>query len=86
MAKTDAEMPARKALQEDLKEISDHLSTLRSNVEQLYRSVGATGSHQVGALKDQAVSSMEEAVREEPITTLGIALGVGFLFGVVLGR
>jgi ElaB/YqjD/DUF883 family membrane-anchored ribosome-binding protein len=29
---------------------------------------------------------MEDAVRREPLKAIGIALGVGFLLGIVMGR
>jgi ElaB/YqjD/DUF883 family membrane-anchored ribosome-binding protein len=89
MAATDAEMPDHKALNEDLQEIANHLEALRSNLDALARSVGATGTHQTEALKAQAgetLSAMEDAVRREPLKAIGIALGVGFLLGVVMGR
>ena len=89
MATKDAEMPDHKALNEDLQEIAEHIEALRSNLNALAQSVGATGSHQAEALQAQAgqsLGAMEDAVRREPLKSLGIALGVGFLLGVVMGR
>ncbi|MHA1134669.1 MAG: DUF883 family protein [Alphaproteobacteria bacterium] len=89
MATTDAEMPDHKALNEDLQEIAEHIEALRSNLNALAQSVGAAGSHQAEALQAQAgqsLGAMEDAVRREPLKSLGIALGVGFLLGVVMGR
>jgi len=89
MATSDAEMPDHKALSEDLEEIAKHLSRLRSDVDSLVGSVGATGSHQAEALQDQAgemVGAAEDAIRRAPLKSLCIALGVGFLLGLVMGR
>lgn len=89
MATNDAEMPDHKALSEDLQEIAEHLETLRSNLDGLVRSAGATGSAQAEALQEQATASLagvEDAVRREPLKSLAIALGVGFLLGVIMGR
>lgn len=89
MATTDAEMPDHKALSEDLQEIADHLSALRSEVDALVGTIGATGSHQTDALQDQAseaLSAVEDAVRREPLKSLGIALGAGFLLGILMRR
>jgi ElaB/YqjD/DUF883 family membrane-anchored ribosome-binding protein len=34
----------------------------------------------------EAVTAIETAVREKPIQGVGIALGVGFLLGIILRR
>ena len=93
MTTSDAEMPDHKALNEDLKEIAEHLARLRSDVERLASAIGATGSHQAEALQDQAsealsegLAGIEESVRREPLKALAIAAGVGLLLGLVLGR
>lgn len=49
----------------------------------------ARGEEKVAALQQRAVSmtaQAEDAVRENPQTALGIAAGLGFLFGVILSR
>ena len=89
MATKDAEMPDHKALNEDLQEMAKHIETLRSNLDSLAHSVGATGSHQADALQAQAgetLSAIEDAVRRKPLKSIGIALGVGFLLSVLMGR
>ncbi len=89
MATNDAEMPDHKALSEDLQEIASRLSSLRKEIDGLVGSVGATGSHQAEALQAQAseaLSAVEDAVRREPLKSLGIALGAGFLLGILMGR
>jgi ElaB/YqjD/DUF883 family membrane-anchored ribosome-binding protein len=89
MATSDADMPSHKALNEDIEEIAKHLSHLRSDVEALLGAFGATGSHQAAALQDRAdemVGDVEHAIRRAPLKSLCIALGVGFVLGVVMGR
>lgn len=89
MATTDADMPDHKALNEDLQEIAERLASLRSEIDSLVGAVGATGSHQAEALRDQAsdaLAGFEDAVRREPLKSLAIALGVGFVLGVILSR
>jgi ElaB/YqjD/DUF883 family membrane-anchored ribosome-binding protein len=34
----------------------------------------------------EAAAAVEDAVKRNPISTLGIALGVGFLVGIILRR
>jgi len=89
MATTDADMPDHKALNEDLEEIAERIEALRSNLDALAESVGATGIHQAEALGAQAgesLGTLEDAIRREPLKSVGIAVGVGFLLSVVMGR
>lgn len=89
MAKNDAEMPDHQALGEDLQRITKHLSNLRQEIDGLVHSIGRTGSHQADNLKAQAgeaQSAVEDAVRRDPFTSLGLALGIGFLLGILLRR
>ncbi len=58
MTTSDAEMPDHRTLNEDLKEIAEHLARLRSDAEGLAGAVGATGSHQTEALQDQASEAL----------------------------
>ncbi|ODR97628.1 hypothetical protein AUC69_10990 [Methyloceanibacter superfactus] len=89
MAQKDADMPDHLALSEDLQQITKHLSNLRKEIDSLVHSIGRTGSHQADNLKaqaDEAQSAVEDAVRESPFASLGIALGIGFLLGILLRR
>lgn len=89
MAPKDADMPSHHALSEDIQEITRHLAGLRRNIENLTDSVTRAGSHQADRVQDaasEAVTALEDAVRRDPVTTLGIALGIGFLLGIVLRR
>lgn len=89
MAAKDAEMPSYQALSEDIQEITKHLATLRQDIEALTGSVARTGSHQFERVRDkasEAVTAVETAVRRDPLTSLGIALGLGLLLGIVLRR
>jgi ElaB/YqjD/DUF883 family membrane-anchored ribosome-binding protein len=89
MATTDAEMPDHKALREDLQEIAARLANLRSDIDGLMGAAGATASHQAEALQDQAseaLANFEDAVRREPLKSLAIAVGAGFVLGILLRR
>jgi ElaB/YqjD/DUF883 family membrane-anchored ribosome-binding protein len=89
MATTDAEMPDHKALREDLQEIAARLANLRSDIDGLMGAAGATASHQAEALRDQAseaLANLEDAVRREPLKSLAIAAGAGFVLGILLRR
>ena len=89
MAAKDAEMPTHHALSEEIVEIAKHLQTLRKDIEGLTGAVASAGGHQAERAKDvanEALAALEDAVKRNPTTTLGIALGVGFLVGIVLRR
>ena len=89
MAANDAEMPDHQALSEDIQEMAKHLATLRQEIEAIAGSIKHTGQHQLDRVQDkasEAVSAVEAAVRRDPVTSLGIALGVGLLLGIVLRR
>jgi ElaB/YqjD/DUF883 family membrane-anchored ribosome-binding protein len=89
MAGKDAEMPSQQALSEDIQEIAKHLAALRKDLEALTGQIGRTGDHQLERVQDtagEALKAVEDAVRQNPFSSLGIALGVGFLVGIVLRR
>jgi ElaB/YqjD/DUF883 family membrane-anchored ribosome-binding protein len=89
MAPNDAEMPNRNALSEDLEVITKHLASLRNDLDNLGSSIGRTGANQADHLQEQAAEALgavEEAVKRDPLTTLAIALGLGFLLAILLRR
>jgi ElaB/YqjD/DUF883 family membrane-anchored ribosome-binding protein len=89
MAVKDAEMPAHHALNEEIQEIAKHLGILRKDIEGLTGSIKSAGGHQAERMQDaasDALGAIEAAVRRNPTQTLGIALGIGFLVGIVLRR
>ena len=89
MAAKDAEMPTHHALSEEVEQIAKHLANLRKDVEGLTGSIKRAGGHQAERAQDaanEALASLEAAVKRSPTTTLGIALAIGFLVGVVLRR
>jgi len=89
MAGNDAEMPSHHALSEEIAEVAKHLQTLRKDIEGLTGSITRAGGHQAERVQDaasEAVTAIETAVRRNPASALGIAIGVGFLVGVVMRR
>jgi ElaB/YqjD/DUF883 family membrane-anchored ribosome-binding protein len=89
MVAKDAEMPDHVALREEVQKIAKHLATLRRDVEALGGSIRSAGGHQLHRAQDkagEALGSVENAVRRDPLTSLGIAAGIGFLLGIVIAR
>lgn len=86
MAAKDAEMPDQQALRDDLNEIAKHVTSLREEIEGLTGSIARAGSHQIERLQGTAndtVAALEDAVRRDPLSAIGIALGAGFLLGIL---
>lgn len=96
MATNDADMPNQRALGEDIQEIAEHLARLRKDLDNLVGSIGRTGTHQADHLREQAdhlreqvtdaLGAVGNAVKRDPLTSLAIALGIGFLLGILLRR
>ena len=86
MADKDADMPDHQALRDDLNEITSHIANLRGEVEALTGSIARAGSHQIERMQSgahEAVAALEDAVRKDPLSAMGIAAGVGFLLGIL---
>ncbi len=89
MAAKDAEMTTHHTLGAEVEAIAKHLASLRKDIDGLAGSVARAGSHQAERAQDaasEAVSALETAVRRNPSTAVGLALGIGFLVGVILRR
>jgi ElaB/YqjD/DUF883 family membrane-anchored ribosome-binding protein len=64
-------------------------SQARANVNSAVDDISERGSMAMDAAQDAAVSvqeTLEDAIAERPLATLGLALGLGFLIGVTWRR
>jgi len=89
MGSRDADMPDHVVLKEEVQRIAKHLATLRQDVDALAGSLKSAGGHQLHRAQDkagEALGTVEEAVRRDPLTSVGIAAGIGFLLGIVIAR
>jgi ElaB/YqjD/DUF883 family membrane-anchored ribosome-binding protein len=62
---------------------------LRKELEGLTGSITRAGGHQAERAQDamkEAMTAIEEAVRRNPLQGVGVALGIGFLLGIILRR
>jgi ElaB/YqjD/DUF883 family membrane-anchored ribosome-binding protein len=72
-----------------IREVKAQIDRFRDKLDGVLADASAKGLDAIGGMRDSAdtlLDSMEDAVRKRPISTLGIALGVGFLFGVTWRR
>lgn len=81
-------------------ELADEIDAIRSDIENLTNTVTriAKGKanraqdmarEQVGWAQDKAYETAheaEEAIRRNPLSSVAIALGLGFLFGIITSR
>ena len=89
MVNKDAEMPSHVALKEEVQKIAKHLATLRHDVDALTSSIKSAGDHQLHRAQDkagEALHGVEDAVRRDPLTSLGIAAGIGLVLGILISR
>ena len=89
MAPNDAEMAARQGLSEDMDQIANDLAGLRGDLQGLTGDVKRLGGHQLENMQDTANAALEEvaaAVRRNPLAAVAIAIGTGFIYGVLTRR
>jgi len=89
MAPIDAEMAARQGLSEDMDQIAKDLAGLRADLQGLTGDVKRLGGHQIENMQDTANAALEDvadAVRRNPLTAVAIAIGAGFIYGVLTRR
>jgi ElaB/YqjD/DUF883 family membrane-anchored ribosome-binding protein len=73
----------------DADALAQQLADIRKDLQGLTSMIGRIASRQVGQAKDAAVetaSQAEEAIRQNPIAALAIAVALGFLFGIFMRR
>jgi ElaB/YqjD/DUF883 family membrane-anchored ribosome-binding protein len=76
-----ANSPAGRQAAETAKSIGEEVSDFAGDV-------GRVASKQYGRAQDMAVDAFDDAhtaIKGNPLTAVAIALGIGFLFGVVAG-
>lgn len=70
-------------------ELADQIDAIRADIENLTSTVGRIAGKQLNRAQDKAIASAsdaEEAIRRNPLQAVAIAVGVGFLFGVLTRR
>jgi ElaB/YqjD/DUF883 family membrane-anchored ribosome-binding protein len=70
-------------------ELADQIDAIRADIQSLTSSVGRMASKQLNRAQDKAMETAnqaEEAIRQNPLSAVAIAVGLGFLFGVFTRR
>ena len=69
----------------DAYELADQIAGIRAELQSLASTVGRIANKQLGLVQDKAMETanqVEDAIRQNPLSAMLIALGLGFLFGV----
>ena len=69
-------------------DLPSDVQEVRENIKDLGDSVGHMASRQYERAQDVATDAIQEtgdAIQRNPLTAIGISLGVGFLFGRAMG-
>jgi ElaB/YqjD/DUF883 family membrane-anchored ribosome-binding protein len=92
MSSTDTDRPGagrRGSGSADADAIADQIDAIRTDLQNLTSTVGRIANKQLNRAQDKAIataSEAEEAIRRNPLQAVAIAIGVGFLFGVLTRR
>jgi len=73
----------------DADELAAQLDAMRADVQNLTSTVSRIAKGQVNRAQDKAMEAAgeaEHAIRRNPLAAVGIAVGLGFLFGVFTRR
>jgi ElaB/YqjD/DUF883 family membrane-anchored ribosome-binding protein len=73
----------------DTQELANQIDAIRADIQSLTSTVGRIANKQLKGAQDKAMetaSQAEEAIRQNPLAAVAIALGLGFLFGVFTRR
>jgi ElaB/YqjD/DUF883 family membrane-anchored ribosome-binding protein len=73
----------------DTNELIDRIADIREDLQKLTSMVGRLASSQLSRAQDAAVRTaddLEEAIRRNPLSATGIALGLGFLVAILMRR
>lgn len=89
MSSTDTDMRAKKGTSRDTAELADQIDAIRADIQSLSSTVGRIANKQLGRAQDKAMETAnqaEDAIRQNPLSAVAIAVGLGFLFGVFTRR
>jgi ElaB/YqjD/DUF883 family membrane-anchored ribosome-binding protein len=93
MSPTDSDMRTSAARRSTTtgatEDLAAQVEAIRADIQNLTSTVGRIANKQLGRAQDKAMDAAheaEEAIRRNPFSTVAIAVGLGFLFGVFTRR
>jgi ElaB/YqjD/DUF883 family membrane-anchored ribosome-binding protein len=73
----------------DNQELADQIDAIRADIQSLTSTVSRIANRQLNRAQDKALDAAnqaEEAIRQNPLSAVAIAVGLGFLFGIFTRR
>jgi len=70
--------------QHNADELKDRIDKVRAKFESAVSGAGNSGLDPIHELSENVAGFVEESLRERPVATLAVALGLGFIVGAVL--
>jgi ElaB/YqjD/DUF883 family membrane-anchored ribosome-binding protein len=73
----------------DAQELAGQIDAIRADIQNLTSTVSRIANKQVNRAQDKALDAAnqaEEAIKQNPLTAVAVAVGLGFLFGVFTRR
>jgi ElaB/YqjD/DUF883 family membrane-anchored ribosome-binding protein len=73
----------------DNQELANQIDAIRTDIQSLTSTVGRMANKQINRAQDKALETAnqaEEAIRQNPLSAVAIAVGLGFLFGIFTRR
>ena len=73
----------------DNQELANQIDAIRADIQSLTSTVGRMANKQINRAQDKAMETAnqaEEAIRQNPLSAVAIAVGLGFLFGIFTRR
>jgi ElaB/YqjD/DUF883 family membrane-anchored ribosome-binding protein len=70
-------------------ELADEIEAIRADIQNLTSTVGRIANDRLNQAQAGAIESAkeaEDAIRRNPLQAVAIAIGVGFLFGIMTRR
>jgi ElaB/YqjD/DUF883 family membrane-anchored ribosome-binding protein len=70
-------------------ELAEEIEAIRADIQNLTSTVGRIANEKLNTAQASAMESAkeaEDAIRRNPLQAVAIAIGVGFLFGVLTRR
>ena len=74
---------------DNAEELAAQIEAIRADIQSLTSTVSRVANKRLGQAQDkavEAVSNAEDAIRENPVSAVAIAAGLGFLFGIFTRR
>jgi ElaB/YqjD/DUF883 family membrane-anchored ribosome-binding protein len=77
---------AKQATGGDLDDITDQIDAIRADLQNLTSTVGALAMRRAQDKTLETAAEAEDAIRRNPLQSVGIAAGLGFLFAALSRR